>query len=301
LRLSEEADEAESRPDRALQNCDGDLGENRMSDHPAAIADPDRLAQSGRRGTGPLDGGTGSIDAEDIGDEIGFDRVNPADASTPENSSDKGRDNISDRLVDGVVSALPFGDPQSFLGGLVGALSRPPSAVVRQNSSIEIARRVLAHGIAQDLDEQTVLENLVAALASRNFRPELLYGAAPIIAGFLARIASEPIRAAPSEPAAPENLAALFQSARQVVLDMLAAHGSRGWRILPNIAAVVADRVVEQGLSIGDLAAALPRLSGRVGSNPENGLASATDRPGVRMKPRRIVLTGPVEIVILER
>lgn len=270
-----------------------------MSDNPAPIPDLDPDLQSFDTGLDPLDGQTEPIEPQKPLDAINDGDFHLGGGSAEDGKVDKRDANLSAQMLDDVGYVLALPDPQAFFGGLVGALSRLQDPQVAQ--STDLVRRILAVGIAQECDEELIFDDLINILIRKSFSAEALKAPLPIMAAFLARIASEPIRASRSEPAKSNELTRLVRSAAQILVDILENQGSRGWRKLPNIAASIAARAAQQRLSIGDLAEALPRLSGRQKADPLNVSASAAERRTARSQSRRIVLNGPVEIVILGR
>ena len=162
--------------------------------------------------------------------------------------------------------------------------------------------RCLGHSLDEELDEELAFQDLVHALERRRLGPHALHEAVPIVAAFLARIVSGPILRTASGTA-PAEIAHLVGAAAEVARQALDSGGARSWRSLPEIAAIIARRAAQRGSSIGTLADALARLWARLGPGPRHASTSEPDHLRGRMKgeTRRMILSGPVEIVILER
>jgi hypothetical protein len=124
------------------------------------------------------------------------------------------------------------------------------------------------------------------------------------VAAFLARIAAKDRLVGRHDPAAVE---ALFRSAEAMVASSLEAGGTSAWRRLPKAAAAIRVRVAQREFPLDVLAEALPRLVARFGLAPRERVVTNSelprgDRPrGEAAEPRRMVISGPVEIVILDR
>jgi hypothetical protein len=205
-------------------------------------------------------------------------------------------------VLDTVTGAVAAPDPQTFLLGLVTALGRAGGAPAGNESSLGTMLRYLGHGLEEGLDENSVFQDLVAALERKRFRAAALDQAVPIIAAFIARIVSGPVLPTASG-ASPAQLGSLVRAAADIAREAIKSGGARSWRALPEIAATIARRAAQRGSSIGTLAEALPRLWARLAPGPRDASTSEPDHPRGRTRgePRRMVLSGPVEIVILER
>lgn len=198
-------------------------------------------------------------------------------------------------VLDAIAGVLTAPDPRAFFGGMIGALSHRTFEPVRDESGIGTILRQLGHALGEGLDEELAFQNVTDALDRKQLPSESLHRSVPIVAAFLARIVSLPLLRVSSD--------ATPRAATQVAREALENGGVRGWRALPPIATTIARRAPLRGLSIDALAEALPRLWARLGLGPREASASGSDRFRGRTKgePRRIVLRGPVEIVILER
>jgi hypothetical protein len=231
---------------------------------------------------------------------------NEADASEkPADAEGPGPTTQSDEtpfITDGIASALEAPDPHGFLLSLTNAVVRSPHATTDGESSLGAILRQLGNALDEELDEESAFQDLVDALEHRRFGARALQEAVPIVTAFLARIVSEPARETGSA-ATPAEIAGLVRSAAQVAREALESGGARSWRALPEIAATIARRAAQRGSSIGTLAEALPRLWARLGPGSRDAATSEPDRlPGrTKGETRRMVLSGPVEIVILER
>jgi hypothetical protein len=223
----------------------------------------------------------------------------PADGEGPDTTTPS---NENPLVPDVIASALEAPDPQSFLLALANALLRS-APVTDGERSLGTMLRSLGRALDEELDEEQAFEDLVDALERRRFGAPGLQEAVPIVAAFLARIVSAPILRTASGTA-PAEIADLVHAAAQAAREALERGGVRSWRALPQIAGTIAGRAMQRNLSIGPLAAALPRLWARLSSGPRDAsTAAAPDhlRGRVVGEPRRMVLSGPVEIVILER
>jgi hypothetical protein len=205
-------------------------------------------------------------------------------------------------ILDTVAGAVSATDTQGFLLGLIGALGRTARSPVGGESSVGIILRELGNALDEELDEEPAFHDLVDALERRRFRAPALNEAVPIVAAFLARIVSAPILRTVSDTA-PTGIADLVHAAAQVARKSLERGGARSWRALPEAASTIAQRAEQRKLSITSLAEVLPRLLARLGSGSADETTGASEHMRVRMtaEPRRMVLSGPVEIVILER
>jgi hypothetical protein len=229
--------------------------------------------------------------------------ANAADARDSAESADVREAGASVKdILDTVAGAVSATDPQSFLLGLIGALGRTVRAPTDGDSSLVTMLRHLGDALDEELDEEHAFQNLVAALERKRFGMRALDEAAPVVAAFLARIVSAPILRTVSG-APPAHIAALVDGATRIARDALESNGARGWRALPDIASTIARRAAQRDLSVAALAKVLPQLSARLASGPRESSTSKSDhfRARAHGEPRRMVLTGPVEIVILER
>jgi hypothetical protein len=204
--------------------------------------------------------------------------------------------------LEAVADAVSTSDSQGFLLGLIGALGRTARSPAGGESSLGTMLRCLGHSLDEELDEEPAFQDLVDALERRRFGPRALDEAVPIVAAFLARILSAPILRGVSGTA-PAEIADLVHAAAQVVRESLARSGARSWRALPEASSAVSRRAGQRKLSISSLAEVLPRLWARVGPSPGDESTAAPEHVRVRTTggPRRMILSGPVEIVILER
>jgi hypothetical protein len=234
-----------------------------------------------------------TADSERAAAEHSADAEGPGPTTSP---------NENPLVPDGIVSALEAPDPQSFLLALANALVRSPHTTADGESSLGTILRQLGNALDEELDEESAFQDLVDALEHRRFGARALREAIPIVAAFLARIVSGPARETGSA-AMPAEIASLVRVAAQVARDALGSAGVRGWRALPEITATIARRAAQRNLSIGTLAELLPRLSTRLGPEPREGSTTRSGHFQARAtgEPRRMVLSGPVEIVILER
>jgi hypothetical protein len=204
-------------------------------------------------------------------------------------------------ILEVVAEAVSATDSQGFLLGLIGVLARTARTPVDGESSLGTLLRHLGDALDEELDEEAAFQNLILALERRRFGKHALNEAVPVIAAFLARVLSEPILQATPGTTLTE-IADLVRAAAQVAREALQSGGARSWRALPEIALTIAQRAARRNLSVVTLAEALPRLWTRL--TPGSGEAAAAPaHPRARTtgEPRRMVISGPVEIVILER
>jgi hypothetical protein len=224
------------------------------------------------------------------------------DASDAEARESPGSSKEKPFVLDAIAGILAAPDPQTFLLGLASALARSAQFTADGESSLGAMLRHLGHALDEELDEELAFQDLVDALERRRFGPHALHEAVPIVAAFLARIVSGPILRTASGTT-PAEIAHLVGAAAQVAREALDSGGARSWRALPEVAATIARRAAQRGSSIGTLAEALPRLWARLGPGPRDASTPDPDHLRGRTKgeTRRMVLSGPVEIVILER
>lgn len=205
-------------------------------------------------------------------------------------------------VFDAISPAISAPDPQSFLLHLIGALGRTPRSTADSESSLGTMLRHLGQALDEDLDEELAFLDLVDALYGRQYGDRALNEAVPVLAAFLARIVSAPARETGlAEP--PAQIAALVRAAAQVVRSALESGGVRSWCALPELATNIARRAAQRNLSVDTLAAALPRVWVQRNSDRRNASTPPSDRFREKTKNgrHRMVLNGPVEIVILER
>jgi len=248
----------------------------------------------------PLRGATGPGFHDRSTDPNGADASE--DASDLEAPASPGSSKEKPFVLDAVAGTLAAPDPQTFLLGLASALARSARSIADGESSLGTMLRQLGHALDEDLDEEPAFQDLVDALDGRRFGPRALQEALPIVAAFLARIVSGPARET-GFAATPAEIAHLVGAAAQVAREALDSGGARSWRLLPDIATTIARPAAQRGSSIGALAEALPRLWARLGPGSRDAATSEPDHLRGRTKgeTRRMVLSGPVEIVILER
>jgi hypothetical protein len=181
------------------------------------------------------------------------------------------------------------------------------------DASLGIALSRLGQALAEDRhDDGLTFQNLVDALDRGRLGDTALRHLAPIVAAFVARLVAgenSPIAIA-GDSDAPRQL---VSAAEALVAETLEAGGSRAWRRLPRFAATIAERAAQRELPLGAVAEMLPRLGVRFGLTPRElgargSVVSITDhlrgdppRGAAADEPRRMVISGPVEIVILDR
>jgi hypothetical protein len=205
-------------------------------------------------------------------------------------------------ILEAAADAVSATDSQSFLLGLIGAMGRTGRFPAGGESSLGTMLRCLGKALDEELDERPAFQDLVDALERRHFGARALHEAVPIVASFLARIVSAPILRTASGTA-PAEIGDIVRAAAQVAREALERGGARSWRALPESGSAVARRAGQRRLSISSLAEVLPRLWARAGPGPGEASTAASEHVRVQTigEPRRMVLSGPVEIVILER
>lgn len=239
----------------------------------------------------------------------------PRDAapeSAPAVNDDVAADNSDDpgdRITDPAVTALLGGDSQHFLQALIGLVARSMQNAAGDAASLGLVLAGLGQALAEGQDEEEVLQDLVDAFERRRLGEAQLHAAAPFIGLLVARIAAAPHRDEPTPDLA--GAERLVHAAEEVAGVGLRSGGIRAWRRLPDIAATIAERAGQRRLPIADLAEALPRLATRFGFAPREPVMRVVSNSGqprgdlprgeTAERPRRMLISGPVEIVILDR
>jgi hypothetical protein len=169
-----------------------------------------------------------------------------------------------------------------------------------------IVLSLLGGALAEGQDEAETLRELAEVVSRQRLRPAALADLTPVVAAFLARVVIEPhLDDTPFPPEADE----LMRSAHALVTTALeTGGGARAWRQLPGIALAIAQYATRRGLSIPALAEALPRLAARFGGGPREATPAERQQPrggfsraAASDALRRMHISGPVEIVILDR
>ena len=207
-----------------------------------------------------------------------------------------------------IVGAVLAPDSRQFLRALIVHL-----VGASDDASLGIALSRLGQALAEDRhDEGLTFQNLVDALDRGRLDDIALHHLTPIVAAFVARL----VAGANSPNAVPgdsETLHQLVSAAEALVAETFEAGGSRAWRRLPRFAATIAERAAQRELPLGAVAEMLPRLGARFGLTQRDPgsrgtVVSITDdlrgdppRGAAADEPRRMVISGPVEIVILDR
>lgn len=218
-------------------------------------------------------------------------------------------DNASDDDADPVVAALHAVDSRHFLQTLIGMAARDMQNGDGDAASLGLVLARLGQALAEGQDEEDTLQDLVDGLERRRLADAQLRAVTPFVGLFVARVVAAPYRHDPTlGTAATERL---VHAAEEVVGAGLQAGGVRAWSRLPDIAATIAERAAKRRLPVADLAEALPRLAMRFGLGPRAPvmrIISKSDHPRGDLargeaaeKPRRMLISGPVEIVILDR
>jgi hypothetical protein len=228
--------------------------------------------------------------------ETGFD-PEPEPTATPEAESHE--------AADPVAAAILAPDSRHFIRALIGRLI----AGSGDDTSVGIVLSRLGQALAEDRqDEHLTFQSLVDALDRGRVEEAALRDLTPIIAAFVARLVARE-----TSPADGEALPQFVAAAESVVGETLESGGSRAWRRLPRFAATIAERAAQRELPLGAVAEMLPRLGARFGLTRREPagrgtVISLTDdlrgdppRGAAADEPRRMVISGPVEIVILDR
>jgi hypothetical protein len=213
----------------------------------------------------------------------------------------------ADRAVDPIVAAVLARDLSSFLRRLVSAAAQAAPFGAGDERGLGVIVAQLGQALEEGFDEAATCRGLILALERRHLPAGGLREAIPAVSALLARIAAQPLLHQRSA----ENLnavAALVHAAEAITIGALDQAGLRGWRPLPGVAATIARWAERHDLSIGALADALPQLAARLLDLRPREANSDSDRPrgetsrgGADGEPRRMVLSGPVEIVFLDR
>ncbi len=262
-------------PDEGDFAAAGEAGEAGLSEHADAIAPSEEAA------LGP---------AWKLGDP-------PEDATEP-----------NDPLLDAMLAP----DSREFLRSLIAVAAGGLRQDAGDDMNLGLVLARLGQALADGQDEAGAFRSVVDALGRRHAGDARLTAVVPIIAAFVARLVVAR-RPADEAPGGLEGVRRLTEAAEAAVDGALEAGGSHAWRRLPDIAATIAERAARRGLSLGAVAEALPRLIPRFGATPRepagrDRVISLTDHPrgghprgGAADEPRRMVISGPVEIVILDR
>lgn len=254
-------------------------------DEPATMVAPERDDAA------PAAGGTQRPPQSDLGDTAPIEDLGDADA----------------RVTDPIGDAVLADDGQLFLQALIGIAAADARSGAGDVVSLGLTLACLGQALAEGTDEEQAFQDLVDMFDRRRPEETALHSVAPFIAIFVARLASAPYR----HETTPDLIESLMRSAGDVVDAALQAAGTRAWRRLPGIVTTIAQRAARRGLSIANLIEALPRLAARFGLGPRGPVmrvVSHSDRPRAEIprgdateKPRRMLISGPVEIVILDR
>ena len=222
------------------------------------------------------------------------------------------RDTVEPQTPAEPIDTVLAANERLFLGALIAALAGKAQGGDGDGAVVGIALSRLGQAFADGHDESAAFQALVDALDRRRFGEPELRTVSPVVTAFFARIVGARYwREAPA--ADPVGLGTMVEAAAQLVDAALETGGGRAWRRLPEIAATIARRAAHRDLSLNELTEALPRLAARFAPEPRetaarDGVGSITDHPrddfargGAAEEPRRMVISGPVEIVILDR
>lgn len=209
--------------------------------------------------------------------------------------------------ADPLAAAILAADSQGFLRGVVAALAQTAAAPTKDAGALGIALSELGCALVDGHDEAATLQELVEALYHQRTVRATLQEIAPIIAAFLARVAIGPrLHDLPSTT--PRDTEQLLHAAEELAIASLHSGGGRAWRRLPQMAETIARYAERRELGVGALAEALPRLAARFGGGPQAVTSSDREPSSTKLSdreaagaPRRMLISGPVEIVILDR
>jgi hypothetical protein len=203
-----------------------------------------------------------------------------------------------------LAGTLLASDSQQFLRHLIGFAAGELQKGSGDGAVFGVLLARLGLALAGNHDEELAFQDLVGMLDRHRLGKAALHRAAPIVAAFLARIAAKDRLAGRHDPAAVEGL---FRSAEATVASSLEAGGTSAWRRLPKAAAAIRVRAAQREFPLDALAEALPRLVARFALGPRERVVPNSELPrgdhprGEAAEPRRMVINGPVEIVILDR
>lgn len=212
---------------------------------------------------------------------------------------------LGDLAVTPMIEAVLADDSQVFLQRLIGIAARDAQRA-DDVSVLGLALAALGQALAEGDDEDQGFQDLVDTFEGRRVGEAALHRAAPLIAVFVARLASAAYR----HEMTPDLAERFIRAADEVAGTALKAGGVRAWRRFPEVTATIAQRALNRGVSAAGLAEALPRLMARfgLGQRPVMRVVSNSDQPRGKPsrgeaagEPRRMVISGPVEIVILDR
>jgi hypothetical protein len=206
-----------------------------------------------------------------------------------------------------IADALLAEDSQLFMQALVGIAAADMRSGAGETVGLGLVLAGLGQALAEGMDEEQVFQDLVDAFDRRRLEETTLRSVAPLVAIFVARLASARYR----HETTPEIVENLMRSAEEVVGAASQTAGARAWRRLPGIVTTIAERAAHRGLSVTEMITALPRLAARFGVGPRGPVmrvVSRSDHPRAEAprseameRPRRMLISGPVEIVILDR
>ena len=209
--------------------------------------------------------------------------------------------------LDALTASVLAPHSRNFLRMLIAALAQQATQPTEDVAGLGIVLSQIGWALSEGQAEAEALQELIETLNRQRVRPAALRDMVPIIAAFVARVTIGS-RLHDDPPAAAADAADLVRSAEALVTAALEAGGVRAWRRLPEIAVAIARHVARRGLSIAALAEALPRLAARIGGGPRDAITSDRNHPrghaprgGAAGEPRRMLISGPVEIVILDR
>jgi hypothetical protein len=203
-----------------------------------------------------------------------------------------------------LAGALLASDSQRFLRDLIAVAAGELQKGSGDGAVFGVVLARLGLALAENHDEELAFQDVVGALDRRHLGKAALHLVAPIVAAFVARLAANDRLPGRHDLPAVEGL---FSGAEAAVAASIEAGGTSAWRRLPEAAAAIGVRAARREFPLGALAEALPRLVARFGFGPPERVATNSelprgDRPrGEAAEPRRMVISGPVEIVILDR
>ena len=205
------------------------------------------------------------------------------------------------------AGALLASDSQRFLRDLIAVAAGELQKGSGDGAVFGVVLARLGLALAENHDEELAFQDLVGTLDRRRLGKAALHLVAPIVAAFVARLAANDRLPGRHDLPAMEGL---FRGAEAAVVPLIEDGGTSAWRRLPEAAAAIGVRAARREFPLDALAGALPRLVARFSLGPRGPairVATNSKHPrrdhsrGEAAEPRRMLISGPVEIVILDR
>jgi hypothetical protein len=227
--------------------------------------------------------------------------LEPDDAAR-ETTPEPGADTDGDAGL--LAGALLASDSQRFLRNLIGFAAGEMQKGSRDSAVFGVVLARLGLALADSHDEKLAFQDLVGAVDRHRLGKAAVHLATPIVAAFVARLAANDRLPDQDDLRTVEGL---FRGAEAAVAASLETGGTSAWRRLPEAAAAIGIRAAEREFPLDALGEALPRLLARFGRGPVDRVVTNSEHPrgarprGEPAEPRRMLISGPVEIVILDR